>query len=82
MTLLMGYNEGEDRLRRETLKPAPRVAIDHDFYTNNYEAARFKRREVEHAIKAHTGDDVGYEGREKRKYAIGGAVKERRGFFE
>ncbi len=81
MTLLMGYNEGEERMKRETLSPAPRVAIDKDFYTNNHEAASRKRKEVEDEMKP-SGDERGYNAKIKPKYAIGGVVKERRGFYD
>lgn len=81
MTLLMGYNEGEERLKSETMTPAPRVAIDHDFYTNNHAAAKRKAKEVEDEMKP-KGYEVGYNGKEKQKYAIGGVVKERRGFYD
>lgn len=82
MTILMGYSEAEDRMKKETDKPAPRVALDKDFYTNNYEASRKKHKEVADSIKDTGGDSVGYEGRQRRKFAMGGAIKERRGFYD
>jgi len=36
MTLLYGYNEGEDRMKEDKMTFNRMVEIDHDFYTNNY----------------------------------------------
>ena len=83
MTLLYGYNEAENRMKNDTMNHTKMVALDHDFYTNNHKAVARKNKEVHNAMKKHTGDDVGYFGKNVRnKFAMGGAVKERRGFFE
>lgn len=53
---IWGYNESADRIRNDTMQPSQRVALDHDFYTNNYEAAQRKNKEVEDSRR----DDLGY----------------------
>lgn len=88
---IWGYNESADRIMNDTMKPAKRVALDHDFYTNNYEAAARKNKEVEDSRR----DDLGYSGGYKydqpkkdgehakaenfarSKHAIGGTAKVR-----
>jgi len=90
-TTIWGYNESADRIRNDTMTPAKRVALDHDFYTNNYEAAARKNKEVEDSRR----DDLGYSGGYKydlpkkdgmkakadnfarSKHAIGGTAKVR-----
>ncbi len=79
--ILCGYSESEERMERENDKPTLMVSIDHDFYTNNHVAKERKNKEVHNAIHNHGGDDMGISGKEKRnKFAIGGVIKERRGF--
>jgi hypothetical protein len=92
--IIYGYSEAENRMANDKDQPNKMVAIDHDFYTNNSKAAARKGREVHNAIHGHDGDDVGYEGEkevakaknnrreDRNKFAIGGQIKERRGFYE
>lgn len=76
MTTIYGHNEGEARLKRETMEPCTHVAIDHDFYSENPEAHSKKTKKHEEREKHAKGDSVGMEDREK--YAAGMAAKKRR----
>ena len=83
MTIIYGYSEAEERMRNDKDTPNRMVALDKDFYTNNHAAVKRKDKEVHDAIYKHDGDEVGIKGRERRnKFAIGGVVKERRGFYD
>lgn len=78
MTLIYGYSEVEERMARETDKPNNQVAIDHDFYTNNHSAVKRKEKEVADSVSEGKKSNVF---RKNNAYAIGGVVKERRGFY-
>jgi hypothetical protein len=92
--IIEGYSEAEERMGRDKDEPNKMVALDHDFYTNNHSASHRKEREVHNSIHNHHGDDVGYQGEkevkaaksprreDRNKFAIGGAIKERRGFYK
>lgn len=92
--IIYGYSEAEERMARDKMEPNKMVALDHDFYTNNHIAANRKRKEVHDDIHDHRGYDTGYDGEKEvkkakspkredpNKFAIGGVVKERRGFYE
>lgn len=83
MTLLYGYDEGAERMRAEKITPNKMVAIDHDFYTNNHKAKARKDKEVYDCIHEPKGDEVGIRGNTNpNKFAIGGVIKERRGFYK
>ncbi len=79
MGIIYGYSEAEERMARETDKPAERVALDHDFYTNNHAAVKRKNKEVDDSINE--GKKSSVFTKNQNKYAIGGVVKERRGFY-
>jgi len=89
---IWGYNESADRIRNDTMRPSQRVALDHDFYTNNYEAAQRKNKEVEDSRRDDLGYSAGYKydvpkkrGENAKaenfavrsKHAIGGSAKVR-----
>ena len=83
MSVIYGYSEAEERIKNENMEPIKMVHLDHDFYTNNHLAADKKIKEVHKDRYDHNGDDIGFKGKEVRnKFAMGGPVKERRGFFE
>lgn len=86
-------SEAEERMRRETMKPNHRVALDHDFYTNNTAACKRMMAAVNEARRDVGGDAVGYFGRQetdnytkdmqrpkKLKRAVGGVAKVRKGY--
>lgn len=92
--IIFGYSEAEERMANDKMEPNKMVSIDHDFYTNNHSASDRKRKEAHNEIHNHFGDDVGYAGEklaesaksnsrdDRNKFAIGGVIKERRGFYE
>lgn len=75
MTVIYGRSEAEERMKAENMKPNWRVAVDHDFYSNNHEAARQKSDEIK---------DEEFDGADDKQYrlkrAIGGTAKLRKGF--
>lgn len=79
MTIICGYSEAEERMARETDKPSLGVALDHDFYTNNHAAVKRKHKEVADSVSE--GKKSCVYTKNQNKYAIGGVVKERRGFY-
>lgn len=82
MTTIYGYDEAEERMKKETDKPSLGVAIDHDFYTNNHAAVKRKNKEVEDSNNEGKKSHVFMKNKDKdNKYAMGGVVKERRGFY-
>ncbi len=78
MTIIYGYSEAQERMAKDTDKPAPRIALDQDFYTNNHSAVKRKAKEVADSMEEGVKSNV-Y--RRNNAYAIGGVVKERRGFY-
>jgi hypothetical protein len=78
MSIIYGYSEAQERMNAETDKPVERVAIDHDFYTNNHAAK--KRAEKNVAESDAEGRKSGVFVK-NNAYAMGGVVKERRGFY-
>ena len=78
MTLICGYSEAEERMKRETDKAPDRVALDHDFYTNNHAAARRIEKEVAESTSEGKKSTVIVKNR--NAHAMGGVVKERRGY--
>jgi hypothetical protein len=81
MSTIYGSDLAQQRIRNETMKPSTGVDIAHDYYSNNQKAKHAKMKEMECSNKT-SGDELGYFGREnKNKYAMGGPIKERRGFF-
>lgn len=71
MTLLMGENEAENRMRRETMNPNGKVALDHNYYSEDPER---HSRKGKHSYKMKDHDD------DREHYAIGGAAKVRHKF--
>lgn len=69
MTILMGKSEAEDRMRRETMNPSGRVAIDHNYYSEDPEKHCKKEK---HSKKLKNKGDEDWE-----HFAIGGATKVR-----
>jgi len=78
MGIIYGYSEAAERMAKETDEAPLRVALDHDFYTNNHSAVKRKVKEVSDAMVEGSKSNV-Y--RKNNAYAMGGVVKERRGFF-
>jgi hypothetical protein len=71
MTTIFGYNEGEERMKRETMEPRTHVAIDHDYYSNNPERAKRAEEGIDssdshkhHGKREHHafGDSIGHMG--------------------
>lgn len=79
MGIIYGYSEAEERMARDTDKPPERVALDHDFYTNNHSAVKRKEKEVSDSVDEGRKSTVFT--KNQNKYAMGGVVKERRGFY-
>jgi ATP-dependent 26S proteasome regulatory subunit len=75
MTVLMGKNEGEERMKRENMKPNSQVALDHDYYSENPEVNSKKSKEIKQ-IEYDGQDDEQY----RLKKAIGGVAKLRKGY--
>lgn len=82
---IFGHNVAEERMRKDNMKPNWRVAVDHDFYSANPEAAKEKSKEIydemydgmdEKRLKRAEGGDV-----EREEYAMGGVSKVRKGFM-
>lgn len=80
MTTLLGHNEGEDRMKRETMEPRTHVAIDHNYYSEDPEShcAYKKNHGKHHEGREHhaDGDSVGDD--ERQHYALGMAAKVRK----
>ena len=79
MSIIYGYSEAEERMKNETDKPPVRVALDHDFYTNNHSAKKRAESNVEDSKSEGKKSNVFI--KNQNKYAMGGVVKERRGFY-
>lgn len=93
MTTIYGRHTAGERLCnvRQQMVPNHRVAIDHDFYSDNPEAAREVWKNVDRSRRDLEGDAVGYNGREEvddytksmkkpLKRAIGGIAKLRKDY--
>ena len=91
-----GPSEAEKRLMSDNMEMAPRIRIDHNNYVNTHlkKMAADKDKELENENKL-SGYEVGYNGKmgknarydddknenaKRKKLAIGGAAKERKGY--